>query len=536
MIKSKTLTILFLIITVFFLSACDKSDYQKALKAEESKDYTTAIELYSKLSVKGYKDSAKRLKTVRQQQTSALMEKEQWDVVECELAWDQDTCYYKKALYLQQNGRNEEAISSLEKIRSTSPYQENIDQLISENKIPLCKSLESEDEMYQCLTEVPGLFFRYIDSNELGGIRDKNLYYSDRKIGELLFWREKLGETGPFEKLDFSGYMDRCLKNFSSVSKCAYPGLLLDIVYFSDGDPAEAWLAAEKWAAEHPETEALERLESAVKDCINSPVKSEYTGIAYPIETKTECKGAFRPDLETWLRENRPSYLTAEGFWSSDLFYKTFGFDTASPDFHYSESIKADFKAADPYPKSVAVIVSSNAQFSRPDVPWLDDPETTAGITDWITGTAERYKDQLPGWTFIDDPTRASYILYIGMSWNDTGTFRGTVKNEDISVRVYNLQVRCECWNNQPDSSAESKSFSVMSGLGQENSVMGSGLGQDVVTQKIIIEKEEPLTFRHADYDPESGIVWAKGHPFAYSNELVKWLQEQEQTDSPVMN
>ena len=239
---------------------------------------------------------------------------------------------------------------------------------------------------------------------------------------------------------------------------------------------------------------------------------------------------SFRPELETWFRENLDISKPAEGFWNSDTFYETFGFDTEAPGFGGIGTIRNDFRAEDPYPKSVAIIVNSAAQYSRPKESWKDDPEMTDDIVRWVNDTAALYKAALPDWTFIDDPSRAAYILFFDMNWEQTGTFQGKAGDKNITVSVYNLRISGECWENRPEG-RRNTIISRSTNLGQENTI--TGVQKDLVAQHLVISSEDPLTFAGAVYDPAAGTAWSDKRPEGYSDNLVKWLKEleSEQTD-----
>ena len=62
----------------------------------------------------------------------------------------------------------------------------------------------------------------------------------------------------------------------------------------------------------------------------------------------------------------------------------TFGFDGSDAKMDSFYRISANFKASDPLPRTITVIISSGADFDRPNASWRDHPETTAALTEWV--------------------------------------------------------------------------------------------------------------------------------------------------------
>ncbi len=541
--KKGLLFVLLFTLSVFLLSACDKDDYQKAVKAGESGDFETAIELFTKLSKKNYEDSASQLEKTKIRQMISRVDSGDWENADCSAFWGRDDiaqsisgipdmtnlCFYQKARYLQEHGRYEEALDALRQTRGKSPEGFDGDRMVFENEYALCRAEEDQNAEYQCLADLAPYGLQYRGAGAFSDYyREQKVFYEDEETGRLLFWRDELGESGPAEQLSFPEYMDRCLNN-RGYWLCA-KDFLFDMVYFAEKDQVRAYQDALAWAEQQENKEAAEWAKNMPKRCIGGSAPSAYTGTAYPIDVPAACEAEFRPELETWFRENLDISKPAEGFWNSDTFYETFGFDTEAPGFGGIGTIRNDFRAEDPYPKSVAIIVNSAAQYSRPKESWKDDPEMTDDIVRWVNDTAALYKAALPDWTFIDDPSRAAYILFFDMNWEQTGTFQGKAGDKNITVSVYNLRISGECWENR----AEGRRNTIISrstNLGQENTI--PGVQKDLVAQHLVISSEAPLTFAGAVYDPAAGTAWSDKRPEGYSDSLVKWLKEleSEQTD-----
>ncbi len=545
--NSRLLFFLLCILSMVLLSACDKGDYKKAAEAEESGDYETAIELFTGLSKKKYEDSSSRLETVKIKQIVGRLNSGEWDNVDCrtldannrivtEITGDPDfsnRCYYQKAQYFHENGRYEDSLGELKNLRAQDDVPEGFDlkQMIFGNKFAICKGKEDQDEMYQCLLDLAHDEEEYRYSEMISGYyKEKDIFYTDEEIGRLLFWRDEIKESGPVERLSFPEYMDRCLNN-TGYWFCA-EDYIFDMIYFAEGDQPQAYQAAVDWAQQQDQTKPADRLENEPKRCIRNAVPSDYTGIAYPIDAPAACNAEFRPELENWFQENIDTSVPAEGFWDSDTFYKTFDFDTEDPGFSGTFSIKNRFRAEDPYPKSVAIIVSSGSEFDRPEESWRDDPEMTDDIIKWVNDTAAAYRKVMPDWTFIDDPSRAAYILFYSLTWQPSGTFQGEVKGEDIKVSVYNLRISGESWENR-EHGWRNKIISKESDLGQGyEGKFTPGVSQVKTQQYLTILSEEPLTIFNADYDPETGRAYSVKRPDGFSSELVKWLEEIEAEQS----
>ncbi len=539
---SRLLIFMMFISGMFLLCACDKDDYKKAMEAEESGDYETAIALFSKLSGKNYEDSASRLETVKIRQIVDRLNAGDWDKVDCQklennkqivtdITGDPDMplkCFFQKAQFYHEKARYEDALNELQKTFRTDdvPNGFDRDQMIFDNNIALCKTMDDQDQVYQCLLDLAPYETQFNADTYSDFFKEKNVFYSDDVIGRMLFWRELIGESGSFEQMDFSGYMDRCLSNKGEYW-CARDHIF-DIIYFSEGDPVQTYQKALAWAEQQERTIYADRLKEEPKRCIRNIVSSDCTGIAYPVDAPAACEAVFRPELEAWFQENGDSSVPAEGFWDSDTFYETFGFDTAAPEFSGIYSIRNRFRAGKPYPKSVAIIVSSGAEFDRPEESWRDDPEMTDDIIKWVNDTAAAYKKTLPDWTFIDDPSQAAYILFYSLTWQNTGTFAGEVNGEDVKISVYNLRISGEAWENR-EHGWRNKIFSKESDLGQGyEGKFTPGVTQVEARQFLTILSENPLTIHNAEYDPETGCAYSVNRPDGYSSELVSWLQEIE--------
>ena len=438
-------------------------------------------------------------------------------------------CHYQKAQYFHDNGRYADSLEELKNLRMQDDIPEGFDreQMIFDNKFAVCKEQEDQDETYQCLLDLAHEDDEYRYSKMISGYyKDKNIFYTDEEIGRLLFWRDEINESGPVERLRFPEYMDRCLNN-GSYWYCA-KDLIFDMVYFAEEDQPQAYQAAVDWAAQEDQTESADWLEKEPKRCIRNAVPSDYTGTAYLIDAPAACNAKFRPELENWFQENIDTSVPAEGFWSSDTFYETFGFDTTAPDFSGEFSIKSRFRAEDPYLQSVAIIVSSGSEFDRPDENWRNNLEMTDHIVHWVNETVAAYKKVMPDWIFIDDPSQAAYILFYSLTWQPSGTFQGQAKGEDIKVKVYNLHISGECWENR-EHGWRNKIISKESDLGQGyEGKFTPGVTQFKPQQYLTILSEDPLTIYNADYDPETKRAYSINRPNGFSSEMVKWLEEIE--------
>lgn len=537
---SRFLNYFFCVFCVFLLTACDKDDYQKAMKAQESGDYETAVELFTKLSKKKYEDSTTQLENTKIRQMIAHIDSGDWEKVNCETFWGRDDivqdlsgtpdmtnrCFCQQAQFFKEHEKYEEALNALKRVHGKAPKEFDVDQMVFENQYALCKASEDQDELYQCLIDLAPYELQFSADTYSDFYKEKNVFYTDEALGQLLFWREEIGESGPFEQLNFTDYMERCLNN-KGFWWCAQDQIF-DMIYFADGDPVQAYQEALDWAELQEKTEPSDWLKNEPKRCIRNVLTSDYTGIAYPIDVPAACDAAIRPELKTWFQENADISIPAEGFWDSDTFYKTFDFDTSAPDFSGEGSIRKKFRSENPYPKSIAVIVSSDSAFNRPKESWRDNPDMTDDIVRWANDTAAAYKKTMPDWTFIDDPSQAAYILFFSMNWQQTGTFKGKVADEDIKVSVFNLHISGECWENR-EHGWRNKIITRDSDLGQENQGRFTpGITGIQPEQYLSILSENPLTIFGAEYDPETGRAYSVKRPDGYSYELVKWLEDIE--------
>lgn len=551
--KLHIFNILIFIFMALTLCACDKSDYKKALEADEADDFETAIELYSKLARKKYKDSDTRLDTIRVRRELTRMEQGSWDEADCRLltiheetaykltgiTYISERCYLEKAAFLQQNGRHEEALKALDSVIGSIPEEYDLPGMKFDTELAICKAIESDDERFDCLGKMSpnpmGIGYRPESryqrewiKNITNYLKDNNAYYENPDISKSLFLRS-IGLTEEFSgELDFGTMMERCLDYFSenrlnrSICMEEY---VFDMLYFEDGDPVSGYQDAENWAAEHEQKMTVDWLKNAAKRCISRPSESKYSGTVYPINAPAICEIVLKPELQTWLTENSDIISPAEGFWDSDSFREIYDPDGTQEKYNNSYAIRSLIKPEDIYPKSVSIIIDSSSQFSSPFMIWRDHPEITQTITDWVNEAASKYKSFLKDWVFIDEPERAAYILYLNLSYEKTGSFSGIVSDKSVSVNVYNLDIAGELWTNRPGID-KSKSFHIRTNLGQENTVWG--VNKDLVSQHLVIASEDPLTFYGADYHPESGIAWPDSILSAFSNTALEWLSNQE--------
>ena len=549
--KRDRVLISFFILVSFLLCSCDKNDYKKAVKADEAGEFETAIELYTKLSQKNYKDSRSRLDNIKIRRALVLRDEGKWDEVDCYLFWGDysaegysgekitaDRCFFEKARYLQENGRHEEALAELSHA-SYDDVPEGFDrgQMYFDSSFALCRTIGSEDERFDCLGKMNNEKAYYPEHRyerewvELitEDLKEHHVYYEEPEISRPLFMRQIGASALPAGERSFGQLMDRCLAHVEELRLSKWlckDDYLFDMIYFADGDPVEVFRSAEHWAEEQGEKEAVVKLAETPKRCLSISADSEYSGITHPIDAPAACNAVFVPELETWLRENLPGTLPSEGFWDSDTFFRTFGFDESDARMDSFYRIAANFKASDPLPRTITIIVSSDADFDRPNASWREHPETTEALTEWINKTVSRYKNSLPEWRFIDDPARASFIMYLRTAWNPTGTFSGKAAEKHITVQVYNLEFLGDMWSNLPGSGNEKTSFTVGTNLGEENTIQG--VQKDLTAQHLTIISEDPLKFDRAEYDPVRGMAWPVSRPLAFTDSTLNWLRDQD--------